>query len=224
MCIMRVEHRHDWYLGSCYEARPRSYVKIETLCRTALLDSCTWEVLFHPLILQTWVPVIKLKDPFRGRCFPTLNDLNLAMTRPMLSVLQNIDKITAHSTFRFKCQYYNISPSYSSSIYSREEYNTLKWGSESLFYRNSVHNHKKISPLKISGKACGLIFLLWEITCKKIPPYLLRNKCRVRPTPHALWHHGKSVYYLWTTRQPFYHTKRKYSHIRVWNLFNQTSQ
>ncbi len=26
----------------------------------------------------------------------------------MLSVLQNIDKITAHSTFRFKCQLYTL--------------------------------------------------------------------------------------------------------------------
>ncbi len=35
---------------------------------------------------------------------------------------------------------YNISPSYSSSIYSREEYNTLKWRSECIVYGKSVHN------------------------------------------------------------------------------------
>ncbi len=35
----------------------------------------------HPVILQTWVPAMKLKEPFRGRCFPILNDLNLAMTQ-----------------------------------------------------------------------------------------------------------------------------------------------
>ncbi len=31
----------------------------------------------------------------------------------------------------------------------------------------SVRNRKKISILKICAEACGLIFLLWEITCKK---------------------------------------------------------
>ncbi len=42
--------------------------------------------------------------------------------------------------------YYNISPSYSSSNYSREEYNTLKWRSESIVYGNSVHNCKRYQP------------------------------------------------------------------------------
>ncbi len=63
-----------------------------------------------------------------------------------------------------------ISPSYSSSISSRGEYNTLKWRSESKVYGNSIHMCKKISTLKISAEACSLIFLLWEITCKKMPP------------------------------------------------------
>ncbi len=72
--------------------------------------------------------------------------------------------------------YYNISPSYSSSVYSRGEYNTLKWRSKSIVYGNSLHNRRKVSTLKISAEACSLIFLLWEIICKKMPPYLLRNR------------------------------------------------
>ncbi len=87
----------------------------------------------------------------------------------------------------------NYTPSYSSSIYSREEYNTLKWRSESIVDRNSVHSRKKISVLKISAEVCGLIFLLWEITCEKTP-YVLQNKRHTRPAPHALWHHGKLVF------------------------------
>ncbi len=62
--------------------------------------------------------------------------------------------------------YYNNSPSYSSSIYSIEEYNTLKWRSESIVYGNSVHKRKKISVLKIFAEMCDLIFLFWEVTCK----------------------------------------------------------
>ncbi len=85
--------------------------------------------------------------------------------------------------------YYNISPSYSSSIYSKGEW------SESIVYGNSIRNRKKISTLKISAEACSLIFLLWGITYKKIPPYLLRNKRHAQPALHALWCHGKSVYY-----------------------------
>ncbi len=88
----------------------------------------------------------------------------------------------------------NISPSYSSSIYSRGEYNTLKWRSESIVYGSSIHNCKKISTLKISVEACSLIFLLWGITCKKMPPYLLRNKWHAQPALHALWRHRKLVY------------------------------
>ncbi len=49
------------------------------ITRTAFLDSYVWEVLPHPLILQTWAPAMKLKEPFIGHCFLTLNDLNLAM-------------------------------------------------------------------------------------------------------------------------------------------------
>ncbi len=32
---------------------------------------------------------MKLKEPFRGRCFPTLNDLNLAMTRRIRELNSN---------------------------------------------------------------------------------------------------------------------------------------
>ncbi len=63
--------------------------------------------------------------------------------------------------------YYNISPSHSSSVYSRGEYKTLKRRSESIVYGNSIHNRKKINTLMISAKACSLIFFLWEITRKK---------------------------------------------------------
>ncbi len=89
--------------------------------------------------------------------------------------------------------YYNISPSYSSSVYSRGEYNTVKWRSESIVHGNSAHNCKKISILKISAEAYSLIFLLWKITCKK-RNLLLQNKRHMRPAPHVLWHHGKSLY------------------------------
>ncbi len=32
---------------------------------------------------------MKLKEPFRGRCFPTLKDLNLAMTRHIRELNSN---------------------------------------------------------------------------------------------------------------------------------------
>ncbi len=55
-----------------------------------------------------------------------------------------------------------------------------------MVYGNSIHNRKKISNLKISAEASRLIFLLWEIACKKMPPYLLRNKRHAQSTLHAL--------------------------------------
>ncbi len=89
VCILHVERRYDWYLGSRYETRPKIARENWNITRTTLLDSYAWEVLPHPLILQTWVPAMKLKEPFRGRRFPTLNDLNLAMTRHMRELNSN---------------------------------------------------------------------------------------------------------------------------------------
>ncbi len=57
--------------------------------RTALLDPYAWEVLPHTLILQTWFPALKLKELFRDRHFPTLNDLNLAMTQHIQELNSN---------------------------------------------------------------------------------------------------------------------------------------
>ncbi len=56
--------------------------------------------------------------------------------------------------------YYNISPSYSSSIYSRDEYNTLKWRSESIVYGNNVYNHKKNKHLEDICRSVQFHFLL----------------------------------------------------------------
>ncbi len=55
-----------------------------------------------------------------------------------------------------------------------------------MVYGNSIHNPKKITTLKISAEACSLILLLWEITCKKMPPYLLRKKRHVQPALHTV--------------------------------------
>ncbi len=75
------EHRHDWYLGSRCKARPKIVCENRNIMQTTLQDYYyMWEMLPHPLILQTWVPAMKLKEPFRGHRFPTLNYLNLAMT------------------------------------------------------------------------------------------------------------------------------------------------
>ncbi len=89
VCILHVEHSHNWYLGSRYEARPKIVCENWNITRTALLDSYVWEVLPTPLILQTWVPVMKLKELFRGCHFLTLNDLNLTMTRRIRELNSN---------------------------------------------------------------------------------------------------------------------------------------
>ncbi len=57
-----------------------------------------------PPILQTWVPAMKLKEPFRGLRFPTLNDLNLGMTRHIRDLdsnglLDGVKKLP----YRWKC-------------------------------------------------------------------------------------------------------------------------
>ncbi len=87
VCILCIERTHDWYLGSHYKARPKIVCENQNVTRTALLGSYMWEVL--PSILQTWVPAMKLKKPFRGRRFPTLNDVNLAMTRRIWELNSN---------------------------------------------------------------------------------------------------------------------------------------
>ncbi len=68
----------------------------------------------------------------------------------------------------------------------------LKWRSESIVNGNSVHNRKKISVLKISAEERGLIFLLWEITCKKYP--VIFYETSIAHGPHVLWCHRKLVY------------------------------
>ncbi len=66
----------------------RSYVKNETLCRPFFWTTCG--KCGPPLILQTWVCAVKLEEPFRSCRFPTLNDLNLAMTRRIRELNSNV--------------------------------------------------------------------------------------------------------------------------------------
>ncbi len=86
MCILCVEcSRHDWYSGHVTKQDQRLYVKIETLCGPLFWTStCGKCCPIHPYSPDmspcNYDLFMKLKEPFRDRHFPTLNDLNLAIT------------------------------------------------------------------------------------------------------------------------------------------------
>ncbi len=128
MCILGVEYRHNWYLGSHYKARPKIVCENQNITRTALLDFYVWEVLPHPLILQTWVPAIKVKEPFRGRRFPTLNDVNLAITRHIWELnsnglLDGIKKLPNHWKYVIKAR----GPTLNDVIWKLTSMNKFDW-------------------------------------------------------------------------------------------------
>ncbi len=67
----------------------RSYVKIETLRRPLFWTPTSGKCCPTPLFSRHESLFMKLKEPFRGRRFLTLNDLNLAMTRHIQDLNSN---------------------------------------------------------------------------------------------------------------------------------------
>ncbi len=72
-CVFNCNIKSQISEGLQWRAAEHDHSLVLLWCVAAILILNWW-------LHVTWVPAMKLKEPFRGYRFPTLNDLNLAMT------------------------------------------------------------------------------------------------------------------------------------------------